>query len=119
MDAGATPIETLLERAENYAKTSVELIKLSTIDKTSDVVSSLMSRLAVFMIVALFAFVINIGLSLWIGDMLGKNYYGFFAVAGFYLLLVGVFYTYRTRMIKHPIQNSIIAEMLKEKPYGK
>ena len=28
---------------------------------------------------------VNVGLSLWIGELLGKAYYGFFAVAGFYL----------------------------------
>jgi len=113
------PIEKLLERAEDYGKTTIELVKLQAIDKTSEVASSLASRLVVFLIIALFAIVVNIGLSLWIGDMLGKNYYGFFAVSGFYVVLALVMHACRESWIKHPIQNSIIAQMLKEKSYGK
>ena len=33
-----------------------------------------------------FAFTMNIAVALWIGDLLGKNYYGFLIVAGFYAL---------------------------------
>ena len=51
--------------------------------------------------------------------MLGKAYYGFFVVSGFYLLVAIIVYAARENLIKHPIQNSIIAHMLKEKSYGK
>ena len=33
MDTPVKPIETLIERAENYGKTTIELAKLTTIDK--------------------------------------------------------------------------------------
>ena len=53
MPDDATPIESLFERAEDYSRTTVELLKLQAIDKTADVVSSLISRMAVFITVAL------------------------------------------------------------------
>ena len=40
-------IEILFEKAENYTRTSIELAKLNVIDKSSDVLSSLISRLAI------------------------------------------------------------------------
>jgi hypothetical protein len=47
MENNATTIEMLFERAEDYTRTTVELAKLHTVDKAADVMSSLISRLAV------------------------------------------------------------------------
>ena len=75
MTDNATPIESLFERAEVYTKTTLELYKLQAIDKSADVVSSLLSRLAVFMAVALSILIINIGFALWIGKLLHNSFY--------------------------------------------
>jgi phosphoglycerol transferase MdoB-like AlkP superfamily enzyme len=115
MNNSATSIETLFERAEDYSKTTIELIKLSAIDKSAELVSSLAARLAIFMVVALFILIINIGLAMWIGELLGKTYYGFFAVGGFYVLISILLYAFRNQWIKTPVSNSIINQMLKKK----
>lgn len=52
MENNATTIEMLFERAENYTKTTVELARLNVVDKTADVVSSLISRIAVSIVFA-------------------------------------------------------------------
>src|ERR1044071_1049495 len=100
MNDTATPIELLFEKAEDYGKTSIELLKLNAIDKTADVVSSLAVQMATFMVVALFTLVVNIGLALWIGDLLGKTYYGFFIVAGFYAIACALLYFFGQQWIK-------------------
>jgi len=110
-----TSIEKLIERAEDYSKTTVELFKLKLINKTSEIVSSIASQLIIFAVVALFTFIINIGFSLWIGEMLGKTYYGFFVVAAFYLFIAIIIYACREKWIKNPTKNSIIAQMLNTK----
>lgn len=115
----AKPIETLLGNAESYAKTTLELVKLTAIDKTSEAVSTISAKAAVFVMIALFTIIANIGLSLWIGDMLGKLYYGFFAMAGFYALVATLVYAFRESWVKHPVQNAVIEYMLKKKSYGK
>ena len=79
-------IDPLLEKAEAYGKTSFELVKMKALAKTADVTSTLISRLIFILLISFFAFTINIALALWIGDLLGKNYYGFLIVAGFYAL---------------------------------
>ena len=115
MNDNATPIASLLEKAENYSKTTVELFKLEVIDKSADVVSSLVSRLAILLVVALFILIINIGLALWIGELLGKSYYGFFIIGGLYGIVAIVLKAYRHPLLKYPVSNSIINQMLKQK----
>ncbi len=114
MNQSTTSIEALFERAEEYSKTSVELYKLKAIDKSADVVSSLVSRLAIFLIGALFVIIANIGIALWIGELLGKSYYGFFVIAGCYALIAILLSVFRHQWIKTPISNAIISQMLKQ-----
>ena len=115
MNNSEKPIEMLFEKAENYGKTTVELFKLNAINKTADIVSSLAMQLVIFIVIALFSLSINIGIALWIGELLGKSYYGFFVVAGFYAIAVFVVYTYKIQCIKSPIRNTIIKQILQQK----
>lgn len=89
MESDATTNENLnlYEKAEGYTKTSLELIKLKTVAAAADVLSTLTSRIAVGAVVAFFTLFLNIGISLWLGKILGEYYYGFFAVALFYLIV--------------------------------
>lgn len=115
MDNRATTIEMLFEKAEDYTRTTVELTKLNAIDKSADVLSSLLSRLTVIIVVAMFALLINIGLSIWIGELLGKTYYGYFAVASAYFVLAIIINSFKDTWIKLPVSNFIIIKMLKKK----
>src|SRR3954465_15120096 len=101
--------KSLIERAEQYGKASFELYKLKIIDKLAEVVSSIMARLVVFIFMFLFFLIINIGIALWIGEMLNKSYYGFFVLSGFYAVLGIVIYTFRKQLIQTPVSNSIAA----------
>jgi sterol desaturase/sphingolipid hydroxylase (fatty acid hydroxylase superfamily) len=101
-------IEPLLEKLEDYGKTSFELYKLQTISKAAKVASTLVSRIAVIFVLAVFIFFASIGLALWLGELLGKVYYGFLVVAAFYLLLGGVLYFILYNTVKRMINNSII-----------
>ena len=105
--------ETLVERAEQYGKTSFELYKLKAIDKIAEVVSSIMARLAVLVFITIFFLIVNIGIALWIGEILNKSYYGFFAVSGFYAVLSVLIYAFRKQWIKDPVSNSIAAHAFK------
>ena len=111
MEAKANLIEPLLERAEQYSKTSFELLKLKSLDKTADVTSALISRLFLIIILSLFALTLNIGVALWLSDLLGKNYYGFLVVAAFYGF-IGIILFFIHPYIKARINNSIITQML-------
>ena len=106
-------IEALLERATEYGKTSFELIKLKALDKTSDVVSSLIPHSVVFVLIASFMLFINLGLAFWLGEILGKTYFGFFVVAGFYGFIGIVLHFFMHKWLKKIVCNSIIKQVLK------
>jgi len=112
MDDRAGLIESLIEKGEQYGKTTLELFKLKTLDKSADVASNLVSWLIVIIFAVLFFLILNIGIALWIGELLGKSYYGFFVVAGFYAVLALVFGIFRKQLIKKPMNNSIITQVL-------
>ena len=106
------PVDLLIEKAEQYGKTSIELYRLKAIAQSADIISSLVAKLAVFVFFTLFFLILNIGIALWIGSALSSNYLGFFIVAGFYLLGGTVLYYFRFKWIKTPIQNSIVTQAL-------
>jgi putative superfamily III holin-X len=115
MDNNPTTLETLLEKAENYTKTSIELAKLQLIDKSADVLSSLVSIIVISIVVGMFLMLTNIGLAFWLGEVLGNVHYGFFAVAGFYLVLAIIIGLFKDQLIKTPMSNSFITSLLKQK----
>jgi len=110
-----TTIESLLEKAENYTRTSIELAKLQAIDKGADIVSSAVAGVAITVVVGTSLILLNIGVAFWIGEQLGAAYYGFFAVAGFHLLVAILLYVFRNQWIKLPISDRIITGMLTPK----
>jgi hypothetical protein len=115
MDTITTNIELLYKKAKDYADINIELLKLNSIDKTADVLSSLLSRMIIFMFVVMFILLVNIALSLYIGDLLGKDYLGYAVVAALYLLFIIVINYYRDKLIKMPLTNLVIAKLLKTK----
>ena len=84
MEDNTKLIESLLERTAEYGKASFELVKLKALDKTSDAVSSLIPHSVVVVLVAVFMLFLNLGLAFWLGEILGRIFFGFFVVAAFY-----------------------------------
>jgi uncharacterized sodium:solute symporter family permease YidK len=113
MEDNAKLFESLFERATEYGKTSFELAKLKAIDKTSDVVSSIIPHSVVFVLIGIFMLFLNLGLAFWLGDILGKIYFGFFVVAAFYVIAAIIIHFFMHKWIKKLICNSIIKQLLK------
>ena len=113
MEDNAKLIESLLERTAEYGKTSFELVKLKALDKTSDAVSSLIPHSVVFVLIASFMLFFNLGLAFWLGEILGKTYYGFFVVAAFYCVIVIVLHFFMHQWLKKIVCDYIIKKVLK------
>ena len=112
MENKALFIEPLVERVEEYGKASLELLKLKAVHTTTKVVSTFVSRAAFFLVISMAIFVLTIGVAIWLGEVLGKNYYGFFCIAGFYIIIGIVLYYVLHHKIKNWISNSIISQTL-------
>ena len=112
MENNENLFETLLERATEYGKTSLEIIRLKTLGKTSDVISSIILYSVVFILFAFFMLFVNLGLALWIGVILENTFLGFFIVAAFYGIAALVIYFLMHKWLKKNICDYIIKQLL-------
>jgi hypothetical protein len=111
MENKPNQIESLFEKATDYLELRLELAKLKTAEKSSDILSTIISGIILIAIFSSFLIMINIGIALFLGELFGKNYFGFFALAGFYALAAIIFYVYKNVWIKKPVSNMIIKKM--------
>lgn len=114
MENIAENIELLYQKVEKYSKTSFELLQLSTINKTSDILSSLAVVIALSILLAMFTLFMNIGISLYLGALLHNYVLGFMIVAICYFIIGIILFFFRKSLIKTPIENLIISKFLKE-----
>jgi len=112
MENKPNAIGTLFESAGDYLETRIELLKLKTVDKSSEVISSLVSVLVILVIIIFGIFILNIGLAFWLGYLLGETWYGFFAVGGFYALLAILLIVFKKQWLKDPLNDVIVKKML-------
>jgi hypothetical protein len=105
-------LEILFEKTGDYLETRIDLLKLQAVNTTSDVTSSLLAKFAIALIVSLITLILNIGIAMWLGDLLGKMYYGFFLVSGFYIIVAAVLYIFRHQWLKLPFYNMLVKKML-------
>jgi len=112
MENEPNAIGSLFETAGDYLETRIDLLKLKTVDKSSEVISSLVSNLVILLIITFGIFILNIGLSFWLGSLLGETWYGFFAVGGFYTLLAIFLIIFKKQWLKDPLNDVIVKKML-------
>ena len=101
-------IEQLFEKAEAYGKTTIKLGKHLALYGSADVISDLAVKLVIFSVVASSILFANIGLSLYLGEVLGKQYLGFLAVGVFYLIVAVLAYIFKNACIKNPVSKYVI-----------
>jgi len=112
MENQQASIGSLIESAGDYLETRMDLLKLQAVNRSSDVASSIVSGATIALSILFAITVLNIGLSLWVGELLGTTYLGFFVVTGFYIVLALLLYIFRHAWLKGPVSNKIIKKML-------
>ncbi len=105
-------IEVLFEKTVEYGRTTIELAKLKATDRISDAAASIIAKIVAGAVLFLFILFGSIGAALWLGDVFGKVYLGFLAVAAFYGVSAILVHLFLTRWIKKLICNYIIRNFL-------
>lgn len=105
-------IDELVAKAESYGYSSVELVKLKAVKTAARVTGVAGTQLILGTGIVLFLLMASMGASFWLGELLESTYLGFFAVAGFYLVLLLIVYLLRKWLVKRPIENTVIKELL-------
>jgi len=104
-------MEPLLDKVGHFGQLNIDLIKYKILDKMADLISSFIARFLLMLSISIFAIFLSIAAALWLGEILGKDYYGFLVVTGFYGM-VCVFILYLQKAIKQKMNNWIITKML-------
>lgn len=111
MESKPTSVEELFDKLKDYIDTIVDLFKLKGIKK----VSGFFSTFAVIFIFSALLFLvvmfISIGLALLIGMWLGKMYYGFFVMAGVYIIIGLILYSRRNKSVKKAVSDKLVKEL--------
>lgn len=110
MESKVSLLAPFLEKVENFGKLNIDLIKLKFIDKATDFISFIFSRLLFILIISFFILFLSVAIALWVGAIMGKNYYGFLVVSLFYGL-VGVILWLMQPFIKLSVNNWIISKI--------
>jgi hypothetical protein len=112
METSAGLIKDLYEKVEEYGLTTFELAKLKGLQTTTIILTALIAKMSAVVVFTLFFLVLSIGVAMWLGELMGKMYYGFFIIAGFYLLIGLLSNFFLHRILKRPIGNLIIKQVL-------
>lgn len=81
-------VDDVNDKVEAYVKTSFQYYKLDFYKKSMKSVVSLSRLLLIFAFALVTLFFLSFAVALLIGEAIGNDSYGFFYVAGFYLLLM-------------------------------
>jgi len=104
---------SLFDIAADYGETSIELVKLKVLDKITDFASSLIPLFLTVIFVLAFLLFLNLGIAFWLGEILGKTFYGFLTVAGFYFVAATFIHLVLRKWIKRRVGDYLVKRLLK------
>ena len=114
METEKSNVDELITHVEEYFQTKQDLVKMIAAEKSSVMISSVVTNLVIvfiFFIVFIFA---SIALAYGISQMIGEAYSGFLAVAVIYLVIGLTFYFNRDKWLKMPMANAIVKNFFKD-----
>ena len=113
MEEKTNLLKSLLDVATDYGETSIEVVKLKVLDKTTEIISSLAPLSIVIVFLLSFLLFVNLGIAFWLGEILGKTFYGFLVVAGFYIIVAIFIRIFLYNWIKKLVGDYMVKRLLK------
>lgn len=107
-------LEETMAHLKAYVNTRIEQAKLSAAARASDVFSVFIAKMLVSLFFFLFVVFASSAAAYAIGSYLGRTWLGFLVVAISYLVLGGIIWTARERLLRIPIMNAIIRRLFKD-----
>jgi hypothetical protein len=106
-------IDGLVKRLTEFGLTYQELVKLKIVNKATNIISAIFPDLIVTTLFMIFLLFLNLGLALWLGDVLGKIYFGFLAVSLLYLMLGFFSHFFMRNRFKKAAENYFIKQFFR------
>ena len=112
MEKAFAKAEELAGTIKEYVDTTIESAKLNAIEKSSALIANTMAGAIATVVFILFMVFAGIALAFGLSEWLGKPWARFLIVSGLYLLLVIVVWLAKERLIRFPIMNAFIRQLL-------
>ena len=114
MEKAFTKVEELAGTIKEYINNRIETAKLSIAEKSSAFIANTMASIIVAAVLFFFLLFAGVALSLVLGNWIGNTWIGFLIVAVGYLLIGVIIWLGRGRLIRRPVMNKIIRQLMKE-----
>ncbi|MDE3213740.1 MAG: phage holin family protein [Bacteroidota bacterium] len=114
MDQSSNHLEEFFQKLKEYVEVRLNLFKLRAVHKISGFMSYVVSTMVFLVLFGAILLCVTIGVALLLGELLGKTYLGFFAVAVLYLIVTLILYVKRDTLLRKPIQDKLIQELSEE-----
>jgi hypothetical protein len=106
-------LDPIMEKLENYSKSSIELVQLKVIEKVAKFAAIVYANVILTIILVLFICFTNMGISIWLGTLFEEMYLGFFCVAGFYGILGLIYFIFGFKFQKKRFKRKIVSLLIK------
>lgn len=112
MENERTGIDDLFSKGRDYLNTRIDLFRLKAIHKVSEVLPATVMILILLGLSMMILLFLSVGLALYLGHVLGAMHYGFFIVGGIYIITGLVFFLFRKSLLKTPLSNWLIRNLM-------
>jgi hypothetical protein len=106
-----TKVNRLKDHVGDYVNTYVQIAKSKAVRGASNATAGIAVGVTAFFFAFFFLFFVGFGLGWWLGNVFDNRAAGFFAVAGFFLLLCVLLFALRKKVITPMIQKMIISKV--------
>jgi apolipoprotein N-acyltransferase len=106
-----TKVNRLKDHVGDYVNTFTQIAKAKAVRGASNATAGVVIGITAFFFAFFFLFFVGFGLGWWLGTLFNNMAAGFFAVAGFYALLVVLLFALRRKVIVPMVQKIIISKV--------
>jgi len=106
-----TKMSHLKEHVGDYVHTYTQIAKAKAVHGASNATAAIVIGITTFFLAFFVLFFIGFGLGWWLGNVFNSRAGGFFAVAGFFLLLCAIVFALRKKTIVPLIRNALISKI--------
>ena len=116
MEKERNDMQELGEKIVQYTENRIEHTKLTFAYSAIGVGSQALTWIILLMVFFVFYFCLICGASLWLGEILGASYLGFFMMMGIHFLLFLLIYLLRRAIVEDPFKEKLTRSIFNKKP---
>jgi hypothetical protein len=113
MEKTSTLVNNIHSNTKTYINLRTKAIKLEIYERVTNLIASGISAAFIAMVALLAFMFLNVGVGFWLGYTFGSFAKGFFALGGFYLVVLGIYMAVRKSLVKNSVKNAVLLKVSK------